>query len=38
MIRLLSEAGAIIIGASDSHTGVFDPDGLDIEQMLSLKK
>jgi len=37
MIRLLSEAGAIIVGTSDSHTGIFDEEGLDVSVILSIK-
>ncbi len=37
MIELTYKAGAIIIGTSDSHGGISDPKGLDIEQIVKLK-
>lgn len=33
----LHEAGAVIAGASDIHAGLWSPDGLDVEQMNSIR-
>ncbi len=38
MIELISKTGAILIGTSDSHGGIYDPQGLDISQIVELKK
>jgi glutamate dehydrogenase/leucine dehydrogenase len=38
MIELIAKTGAILIGTSDSHGGIVDPDGLDIAQIVELKK
>ena len=38
MIELITEAGAILIGTSDSHGAIYDPNGLNIEKILELKK
>lgn len=37
MIELISKTGAILIGTSDSHGGIYDASGLDIEQIVQLK-
>jgi glutamate dehydrogenase/leucine dehydrogenase len=38
MIELIAKTGAILIGTSDSHGGIFSPDGLQIDQIVELKK
>ena len=38
MIELIDRTGAILIGTSDSHGGIFDSNGLDIAQIVELKK
>ena len=38
MIELIAKTGAILIGTSDSHGGIFDSNGLDIAQIVELKK
>ncbi len=38
MIELISKTGAILIGTSDSHGAIFDQNGLNIEQIVTLKK
>ncbi len=38
MIELIAKTGAILIGTSDSHGGIFDSNGLDITQIVELKK
>ena len=38
MIELIARTGAILIGTSDSHGGIFDSNGLDIAQIVELKK
>ena len=38
MIELIEKSGAILIGTSDSHGGIFDQNGLDIAQIVELKK
>jgi glutamate dehydrogenase len=38
MIELIEKSGAILIGTSDSHCGIFSADGLDIAQIVELKK
>jgi glutamate dehydrogenase/leucine dehydrogenase len=38
MIELIAKTGAILIGTSDSHGGIFDANGLDIAQIVELKK
>ena len=37
MIDLLSRAWAKIIGTSDSQTAIYDPHGLDVDQIITLK-
>lgn len=37
MIELIAKTGAVLIGTSDSHGGVYDEKGLDIEQIVKLK-
>ncbi|MBX9809675.1 Glu/Leu/Phe/Val dehydrogenase, partial [Candidatus Gracilibacteria bacterium] len=37
MIELLQKTGAILIGTSDSHGGIYDANGLDIAQIVELK-
>ena len=37
MIELLEKTGAILIGTSDSHGGIYDANGLDIRQIVELK-
>lgn len=37
MIELLEKTGAILIGTSDSHGGIYDEAGLDIAQIVELK-
>ena len=36
--RTINEFGAKIIGISDSKTGVYDPDGLDINDVINFKE
>ena len=38
MIELIEKTGAILIGTSDSHGGIYDANGLDIAQIVELKK
>ncbi len=38
MIELISKTGAILIGTSDSHGWIYDENGLDIEEIVRLKK
>lgn len=38
MIELIDRTGAILIGTSDSHGGIYDESGLDIAQIVELKK
>ena len=38
MIELIARTGAILIGTSDSHGGIYDEKGLDITQIVELKK
>ena len=38
MIELIEKTGAILIGTSDSHGGIYDEKGLDITQIVELKK
>lgn len=38
MIELVAKAGGIIIGTSDSHGGIYDPHGLDVAEIVVLKK
>ncbi len=38
MIELIAKTGAILIGTSDSHGGIFDANWLDITQIVELKK
>jgi len=38
MIELIARTGAILIGTSDSHGGIYDADGLDIARIVELKK
>ena len=38
MIELIDKTGAILTGTSDSHGGVYDENGLDIAQIVELKK
>ena len=35
--RHLSERGAVIVAASDSHGGIYNPDGLDVDRLLAIK-
>jgi len=35
--RHLSERGAVIVAASDSRGGVYNPDGLDVGRLLAIK-
>ncbi len=37
MIELIAKTGAILIGTSDSHGGIYDESGLDIAQIVELK-
>ena len=37
MIELIEKTGAILIGTSDSHGGIYDESGLDIAQIVELK-
>ncbi len=38
MIELLAKKGIKVVATSDSHTGIYDPAGLDIDQVVTLKK
>ena len=38
MIELIAKTGVILIGTSDSKTAIYDPNGLDVSQILELKK
>jgi glutamate dehydrogenase/leucine dehydrogenase len=38
MIELMARTGAILIGTSDSHGGIYDANGLDIAKIVELKK
>jgi glutamate dehydrogenase len=38
MIELIEKSGAILIGTSDSHGGIYSVDWLDIWQIVELKK
>lgn len=38
MIELLQKTGVLLVGTSDSKTAIYDPHGLDIEQILQIKK
>lgn len=38
MIELIAKTGAILIGTSDSHGGIYDEAGLDIARIIELKK
>jgi glutamate dehydrogenase/leucine dehydrogenase len=38
MIELIAKTGVILIGTSDSHGGIYSSDGLDITQIVELKK
>lgn len=38
MIELISQTGATLIGTSDSHGGIYDENGLDIKEIIRLKK
>jgi glutamate dehydrogenase/leucine dehydrogenase len=38
MIELIAKTGAILIGTSDSHGGIYDSNGLDISEIVALKK
>lgn len=37
MIELIEKTGAILIGTSDSHGGIYDANGLNIAQIVELK-
>lgn len=37
MIELIAKTGAILIGTSDSHGGIYDAKGLDVKQIVKLK-
>jgi glutamate dehydrogenase/leucine dehydrogenase len=37
MIEIVTRAGAILVGTSDSKWGIYDPDGLDVAQIIKLK-
>lgn len=37
MIELIEKAGAILIGTSDSHGGIYDANGLNVKQVVELK-
>lgn len=37
MIELIEKTGAILIGTSDSHGGIYDAKGLDVKQIMRLK-
>jgi glutamate dehydrogenase/leucine dehydrogenase len=36
--RFLAERGAIIVGVSDSHGGVANPEGLDLDDLIEFKR
>ncbi len=36
--RFLVEKGAVLVGAADSKGAVWDPDGLDVDALVALKK
>ncbi|MDH3973625.1 MAG: Glu/Leu/Phe/Val dehydrogenase [Deltaproteobacteria bacterium] len=36
--RFLTEKGAVLVGAADSRGSVYNPDGLDVEALMNLKK
>ena len=36
--RFLMEKGAVLVGAADSHGTIHNPDGLDIETLINLKR
>ena len=38
MMQILSKMGAIIIGTSDSHGGIYEQGGLDVSRVTDLKK
>lgn len=38
MIDLVHKAGAVLIGTSDSKTGIYDANGLDIDAIITLKE
>jgi glutamate dehydrogenase/leucine dehydrogenase len=38
MMKLLSTAGAKIIGVSDSHGGIYNAQGINIEEVSEIKK
>lgn len=38
MIELLQKKGVLLVGTSDSKTAIYNPHGLDIEQILQIKK
>ncbi len=38
MIDLVHKAGAILIGTSDSKTGIYDANGLDVDAIITLKE
>jgi glutamate dehydrogenase/leucine dehydrogenase len=38
MIELIAKTGAILVATSDSHGGIHDSNGLDIAQIVELKK
>lgn len=37
MIELIAKTGAILLATSDSHGGIYDEKGLDIQQIVKLK-
>ena len=37
MAHLLKEAGAIIVGVSDSHGAIYDASGIDVTAIEALK-
>lgn len=37
MIELIEKTGAILIGTSDSHGGIYDAKGLDVKKIVKLK-
>ncbi len=37
MMKILWKMGATIVGTSDSHGAIYDPSGLDIEKILTIK-
>ncbi len=38
MVDVIQNSGVILIGTSDSHGGIYDANGLDIAQIIDLKK